>query len=180
VSLFPAVISSSGTDVPAQDWIFLGQDISPEGLSEDYILTVASQQTNFSGMRVIADLIVTNAANFLIYIPNGSTLGTYEVERVTASGVSRTVVTNGTLDYDKLNFNGRHLITMDIFDDDITGYKSRLTLSAIHIGSPTSYLMTTWRGVIDTAVTTPQVTFFGVFDPGSMLRVYGIPQAVTQ
>ena len=179
MSLFPAVISSSGTDVPAQDWVLVGQDIAPEGLSEDFFLTAASEQTNFSGMRVVADLTITNGDNFLIYVPNGSVTASYEVERVTASGVSRSLVSNGSLDYDNLNFYGRHLVTLDIFDDDIAGYKSRFTLSAIHIGSPTSYLMTTWRGVINTAVTTPQVSLLGSFDPGSMLRVYGIPEAVT-
>lgn len=189
MTVFAGIVSSSGTDVPAQDWTLIGEDRIDAGSSNQ--LAVLGGALSYSSVKFIADIDSYSSQTLTIHFPDDPSDAKYYVQTITESGISEPgwVTTTGPTPGGGLYFNldsaGRYVIFGEITQSDIPGTYGRISINVHRTNSPTDYQMTTIEGWMMTAGPWSTANFTMTssvatgFKTGSLLSVYSSPASVT-
>ena len=174
---FLAIVGSSGTDVPAQDWNPVGSDIaSSDGQTT---LRVESTDTNISGMRFLADLEISTLGTLKLRFPDNATIAYYHVIESTEIQTTPSWRASGEEIFVTAE-PGRALLFGEVFVAEAPGINSTFNADFQRSTSPTDYLMVSTQGYITSSVSTPTVELNGSFNSGSRLSVWSVPKDVAQ
>ena len=175
MTLLKAVISSSGTDIPAEDWNLVGSDIaSADGQTT---LRVESADTDISGMRFLADLNIDTVGTIKLRFPNNTTIAYYHVIESNETQTTPTWRASG----EEIFFSvepGRAVLFGEVFVAEASGLNSTFRADFQRCTSSTDYLIVNTSGYITSSVSTPTVELDGSFKSESRLSVWSIPKAV--
>lgn len=187
MSVFAGIVSSSGTDVPAQDWTLIGEDHIDAGTSNE--LAVLGGALSYSSVKFIADIDSSASQTLTIHFPDDPSDAKYYEQTITESGISEvgwvitTVSTPGGGLACNLDSAGRYVIFGEITQSDIPGTYGRVVINLQRTNSASDYQMTTIEGWMMTAGpwSTANFTMSGTtgFKTGSRLSVYSSPASVT-
>jgi hypothetical protein len=187
VSVFAGIVSSSGTDVPAQDWTLIGEDRIDAGSSNE--LAVLGGALSYSSVKFIADIDSAGTQTVNIFFPQSPIGAQWWPRTITESGLSepgvQSTIVSETGIYFDLDTSGRYVIFGEITQSDIPGAYGRVTIDIQRTNSPTDFQMTTIEGWItsaspwSTADFTMTSTVATGFNAGSRLSIYSSPVSVT-
>lgn len=173
MTLLKAVLSSSGTDVPAEDWVLVGTDIAvADGQST---LSIVSSDTNFCGFRFIADL-EGDGNQTLSFNFAGNANSVY---RQTKFVEGTATLTLGNIDPIQRNYDaGRIFLMGTVYFADNVGGRSKFSVVSQRVVSATDCELDTFDGYLYSNLTTPTMRIDGTHGKNSRLTVYGIPKDV--
>lgn len=190
MSVFAGIVSSSGTDVPAQDWTLVGVDAIEASPSDE--LTVLGGVLSYSSVKFIADLDSAGTQTLRIIFPQAVSDCDWFAIRINENGLfdtgilsSSTVAPPGTGIHVPLDSAGRYLIVGEFSPSDIPGEYGKVSIDVQRTNDGTDYEMTTFHGFVNVVApwTTADFTMTSSvatgLKAGSRLSVYSSPASVT-
>lgn len=175
MTLLKGVVSSSGTDIPAEDWVLVGSDIATTNGQTS--LVVESTATTFCGYRFIADINATGSSTLVFQFGANPTNAVYRFTRAVEGTVSVSQVSPAA-PISIVMTPGRILTLGQVWFADIAGSSSDFSLTVQRVVGTNDCELSTMDGFLSNSPTTAAVTITGTHAKGSRLTVYGIPKAV--
>lgn len=176
MTLLSAIIGSSGTGIPAEDWKFLGADSTLEGV--DYDLSVFFRSDDLMSFNFIADFDIGPDSAIKIKLGGNSAIGSYRTHVVSSTPVATSYVTATEIDVPILG-DSRATLTGTFYMNNLQPY-SPFVVNCQELRDASTWRMVTLSGVVDAGIET-FFTTFGVttlHNAGSRLAVWGSPNAV--
>lgn len=172
MTLLSGIVSSSGTDVPLEDWVFLGADTTVSGVGMTFDIPIGNTN-GYMGIYFIADLYMGPATVMGLLFNDVLATASYRIDSVTNGGSTTSTFIAGSNLFIPVTF-GRNVVTGTYYANSISEPENFVIKSMRQ--NQFGWGMSTLAGQFDTGFNPNSFGISSEWDAGSRLSVWGIPR----